>query len=381
MQNKDEIKIEDKIQKIGTESAGFTPPPRPQALAPKTENVEEKSKSASEKPKKEGKELNKSQKQTIKKWSILGSIFLVLALGLYIGISLIMGGVKENSPLVITENSGQVSLIKSQEEYFLLAPYQSHAEVYYFEVKDSLSSNAETIEIESLSNAVSATGVFLQAGIYQVRFAIQKQNKPSTKSEFSPWVLLTSTQKLDTPTFEYDQTLKQFSWQNIANANAYKLYYFQNNELKNITITDYQVLSGMIAIDIESLQLDLGVYEFTLIAVNLAKDYFIASDYNKKIRVEHFEELEPVESGNYDIPTNMLSITLKEYKSNLKLKISYGTNQSITINLIEEALQHNFLLSQYNGLSFDATDTIEVSLVSANEFVKESNKVRVTLSN
>lgn len=386
MQNQENNKDIEK----STKGAGFTPPPRPQTMQdPARTNLQENPEKLEDdkpsKPKKEKKPLTEKQKATIKKVSILGSIALVLVVGLAIAISVIVGAIKENTPLVIDPASGKVSLVTTQDEnlldeYFLIAPYQSHADIYIFEIKPD-SREATSINIDSTKNVTSVSGIFSTPGVYQVRYAIQKKDNPNTISEYSIWTRLSSTQQLETPNFEYDEQTQTFSWQEVENADAYQLYYFKNDQLENILINEFEVENGLINIALEDLEIDKGLYEFTLLAVNTQKEYFIASDYNKKIQVQHYEKLSGLLSGNYNLSSNNLTVILETEKTNIKLKISYGNNQSITINLADNVLIHSFNLSNYNNLSFDATDWITVSLVSDADFVFESEELDVTLSN
>lgn len=382
MQNKNNLNNVEQPLKAGTQPAGFVLPPRPQQAQTNTDKKKQNNKKQkTNKEKKEKKELTPKQKQKIKKMAIILSAAFVLVVAIIIAASVIIGNIKQNAPLVIGTGQEEINLVKIDEEFFLVTPYHSEAEVYFFEIKKQGQPDSQIVEIESANNAISVSGIFSDAGIYQVRLAVSKNNRPSTKSVFTSWANITATQKLETPNFNYNPETKMFSWQEVNNASAYKLYYFENEQLKTVTIENPTATNGIISKSIDSLGLELGVYEFTLIAVNEAESYYIPSDYNQKILVNHFEKLEAIVSGNYDVPTNTLTVELAQFRSDLRLKISYGNNQSITVNFNLNATSHSFLLSDYNGLSFNVNNNIEVSLVSVQNFVAESEKIAVTLSN
>lgn len=392
MQKEKNLKQENKKESQQKSREGFTLPPRPQPASNQTMDKGEgqttknkkMAKEKSLKTKEQKQQFTPQQKAFIKKWGIITLTALVAVVGIIIAIILIVDSSRQNARLIISQEGMQLSVIETQNEKYLFAPNQPQAEVYFFEIKNILEQEKNAIEIEWNESMIDIKELHLSAGTYQVRFAIQKRNKPSTKSKFSEWVTVIVKQKLETPDFKYDSTSKQFYWKEISNANAYKLFYFQSEELKNIVINEFEVDENeMIKVSLNDLKFPLGMYEFTLIAINAEADHFIASDYNEKVKVKNFEKLQAVESVEYSIEEGKLSVMLKEFEDNLKLKISYGENQNIKINIVENSLFHTFDLKKYNGLTFDATDIglVKVSLVSGNDFVWESDMKDVSIVN
>lgn len=427
MENKDQIA--NKV--VNANEHGFILPARPQPPTQRTETLLEKTdgrkkikvvkpkkerivkekpekqklekKSKSQKPIKPQKE-NKTSKQTNKEISkqkselqsiddnlkenstkklhfkkiiiILSSVAVIMAV-IAVGIIIAVNNFKKNAQLQIPAAAPALSVLKSQDDYYIIAPLVMQADIYIFEIK---SPDNQAITLSSKSNVALVTGAFNIKQSYLIRFSVQKQGNDKTRSKSTDWVNFTASARLLQPQVDFNAETQTLIWHAILNADFYNLYYSTKDGVQVKTISTPPNQEGKIEVELGQLELEYGKYEFSVVAASNNASVRLPSEASAKIKVDFFYKLPKVDKATYNFESNILIVELKEKIEDIKIKIVYEGG-SFTFSPTNSLLKYELNLSDFNNLSFESGQEIFVSLTLNQQFVVESDKVKIGFEN
>jgi competence protein ComGC len=384
MKNKEHI-VKD-IENVGERK--FAPPPRPnlpvkrsleenkQAIGPlKNKKVKQTKKTSIEK--KQGREI--AEKQTKKNkfnFKILIAIACIVVV-IFVAVLIVVNRAKENAQLQISSSAAEITIVKSQDDYYIIAPVVEKADIYIFEIK---SAYEDITKVESNTNVATITGAFDVKQAYSLRFYVQRKGNEKTKSKPTEWVDYIASTKLLQPQINYNENSQTLVWFGVINVDYYNLYYSSKTgvEVKKITTLPNQ--DGEVVVDFDSLGLEYGQYEISVVAISNNQNIFLPSNASNKLVINYFYKLPKVSGASYNFENNILTIQMDEIIDNAKIKITHEGG-SFTFPTIKEVYEYSINVSDYNNLSFESGQEIFVSLVSNEQFVIESEKVLATFSN
>ncbi len=360
--------------------SGFTPPPRPNMPQNKNnlESVTSQNTSADKAQSQNNKPSSKANNSRLKKVLLILGLSVAFVLIVTFSIMFAVSNARKNAPLQIPA-SASVSVVSVENKHFITATPVPEASFYVFEIKNA---NNEIETVSSKTHVAKVTGAFVVNQSYKLRYTVQKKGNDKTKSKSSEWYSYIAYASIATPNLVLGEN-DVLSWHKVNNADSYDLYYANQQSQTNISVKQISASDfpgDKIVFDPTLENLDYGQYEFSVVARS-NNSTFLPSEVSNKVEVDYYLQLPQVQSASYNLVSKELTIKLSEETLQLnvdvKIKVAYPDG---SFTFMPEPNEQTIIInvSDYNNLSFDAQQVIEISLTSAHPFVSQGKALKVT---